>query len=203
MMQSLTAQALLIAPLAYFLFVASITPGPNNVMLASSGMNFGYRRSLPHLAGTAAGFGFLIFTCALGLGSLYELFPGFRTGLAIVAGGYLLYLAYRIATSGPTRTSEGGRPLRFWEAFGFQFVNPKGWVMALTASGSFLPAMDDPTGQAFIMLALAAVIGIPCMLSWTLFGSAMGRLFDTPRRRRLINGTLALLLVACLPLIVL
>lgn len=198
-----TTQGLLLAPLAFFLFAASITPGPNNVMLAASGMNFGYRRSLPHVAGVAAGFGALMFACALGFGALYERHPEFRAVLSVVGGGYLLYLAWRIATAGPSPSGGGGRPLRFHEAAAFQVVNPKAWVMALTASGSFLPALDDPLRQALVVLAVVLVIGVPCMLTWTLFGQAMARLFTTPGRRRVVNGALALLLVASLPLIVL
>lgn len=116
-----------VLPPAYFYIVASITPGPNNVMLAVSGMNFGYRRSIPHLLGIASGFGLLIALCAVGVGALYETFPAIRIVLRVVGAGYLIYLAYRIATAGGTEVSGEGKPLRWHEALTFQFVNPKAW----------------------------------------------------------------------------
>ena len=125
----------LLSALLVFCFVSSITPGPNNFMLLASGVNFGFRRSLPHLAGVAIGFLWLILAVGFGLGTLLTLFPPLHLGLKIAGGAYLLYLAWKIASA---RTLSDGktaaaRPMTFFQAVLFQWVNPKAWVMAVTA----------------------------------------------------------------------
>jgi threonine/homoserine/homoserine lactone efflux protein len=189
-------------PLAWFLFVATITPGPNNTMLTASGMNFGLRRSLGHMAGIVCGFGSLIFLCAIGLGALYERLPEFRLFLQIAGATYLVYLAWRIACTGSVQASHMARPLSFWQAAAFQYVNPKAWVVHLTAASSFLPEWGAPLSQALVMLLVAMVVAAPCTATWTLFGAGLARLWSGQRIRRIINVTLAVLLVATVPFVV-
>ncbi|MEO1121599.1 MAG: LysE family transporter, partial [Pseudomonadota bacterium] len=113
--------------LAAFAFASTWTPGPNNIMLANSGATFGYRASQPHAFGVALGFPIMLFLIALGLGELFKASPVFRETLKWAGAALLLYLAWRIATAGRTKTAGGGRPFTFVEAAGFQWINPKAW----------------------------------------------------------------------------
>jgi threonine/homoserine/homoserine lactone efflux protein len=174
------------------------TPGPNNAMLTASGMNFGLQRTWPHIAGIAFGFPILLLLSAIGLGAVFEAWPAARIGLAVFGTGYLVYLAWRIANAAAPTAKEGARPLRFIEAFGFQFLNPKGWVMALTAA-TMIPPMEGAATEALVLGIIAFVIAWPCLIVWTLFGVGIARLFQRPKVRRAINWTLAALLIATIP----
>ena len=148
--QLLTSPQLL-AALAAVAFVSSITPGPNNAMLMASGANFGFGRTLPHLAGVAIGFAILLLAVGLGLGGLFTAFPFLHVVLKVVGAGYLLWLAWKIATAkGVSGKAGGGRPITFLQAVGFQWVNPKGWSMALTAITVY------SSGGSWLELALIA-----------------------------------------------
>ena len=116
----------LLGPLAMFALVSSITPGPNNVMLAASGLNFGFRRSMPHLLGVNLGFTLMIFLVGVGLGSVFQQVPQLYTVLKYVGAAYLLYLAWKIANSGGMEDGAvSGKPMTFLQAAAFQWVNPK------------------------------------------------------------------------------
>ena len=124
----------LLAALLFYAFVASITPGPNNLMLMASGANFGFRRTVPHMLGVALGFVFLALMVGLGLAGLFLAFPASHTVLKAVSVAYLLWLAWKIANAAPARAeAAAGRPFAFLQAAAFQWVNPKAWAMALTA----------------------------------------------------------------------
>lgn len=192
-------------PFLYFLFVAGITPGPNNVMLTASGMNFGYRRTLPHVFGIMFGFTALILLCAFGVGAAYNAYPPIQIVLKVLGGSYLLYLSYRIATAGRVEIDKNAaeaRPLTSWEAAVFQFVNPKAWVAGLTATSAFLPAEATMMQQALMVTVISVAVCIVSTTTWVLFGKGMARLFTSDKTRRIINVTLALLLVATIPLMV-
>ncbi len=187
--------------LATFAFVASITPGPNNVMLWASGLNFGLRRTIPHIAGVSIGFASLLLATALGIGSVFQSQPWLSPTLRIIGSGYLLYLAWRIATAGKTAAAAAGRPLSFFEAATFQYVNPKAWVMGITAAGSFIPADAHLVGSALLMGSVFWAINLPCIATWAAGGTMVGNLISDDRRRRIINGALGLLLVGTVYLI--
>lgn len=187
-----------LGPVAWYIFVMAATPGPNNAMLAASGMNFGVARTWPHIAGIAGGLVALLAACGLGVGVLFEVVPHLETALSVVAAVYLLYLAWRIANAAAPSKTEGARPLTFWEAFGFQFLNPKGWVMALTAT-TLMPDLGAVATTALGLAMVGAVVGTPSMGVWTAFGAAIARVFQNERSRRIINWSLALLLVATIP----
>lgn len=188
----------LLGPVAWYVFVMSATPGPNNAMLAASGMNFGLVRTWPHIAGIASGLAALLLVCGLGLGTVFATWPEAQTVLAVAGSLYLLYLAWRIANAAAPTAAEGARPLRFVEAMGFQFLNPKAWVMALTAV-TLTPAFDSVVQKTAVLVVLAVLVSWPAMAVWALFGVAIARVFQRPRVRRAINGTLAALLVATIP----
>jgi len=187
--------------LAAFAFVSSITPGPNNVMLWASGLNFGFRRTLRHMIGVNIGFMSLLLATALGLGALFQRYEWLSPVLRLVGSGYLLYLAFRIATAGRAQARSGSRPMTFFEAVAFQYVNPKAWVMGVTAAGTFLAPGTSVLTGAGLFVATFGAINLPCIASWVAAGSAIGRILTDDRRRRFVNGLLGLLLVGTVYLI--
>jgi threonine/homoserine/homoserine lactone efflux protein len=119
-----------------FAFVSSITPGPNNTMLLSSGVNFGFNRTIPHMLGISCGFALMVLAVGFGLGAVFKAYPILYTVLRYAGAAYLLYLAYKIATSGPAEDGDQSntRPMSYLSAAAFQWVNPKAWVMAIGAT---------------------------------------------------------------------
>lgn len=189
----------LILALTLFAVVSSITPGPNNTMILASGVRFGLRRSLPHLAGISLGFGFMLVVVGSGLHAVLHDTPALLNTLRYVGGAYLLWLAWQLA-SAPPPTAEAGsaaQPMGFWGAAAFQWVNPKAWVMAMTAMTTYLP---DTARFWHVLLVSAwfALINVPCVGAWASFGSAMRRYLQNPLYLRLFNVTMALALVASL-----
>ncbi|WP_422373238.1 LysE family translocator [Hoeflea sp.] len=184
--------------LTAFAFVAAGTPGPNTMMLFASGVNFGFRRTLPHMFGIAVGFLALLLAVGFGLGALLTRFPSLYLLLKILGGAYLVYIAWRIATSGSLPEARAGaRPMTFIEAAAFQWVNPKAWVMLVTAMGIY----TDPDQYTFTVLLICLAFAIataPCVSAWAGFGSALRSWLADPVRLKWFNITMALLLVASL-----
>lgn len=181
--------------LALFAFVSSVTPGPNNVMLLASGVNFGMRRTVPHGLGISLGFGLMVGLLGLGLGAVFLKLTWLPNALKVVGLVYMLWLAWRIAGSGPVEGGESrGKPLTFLEAAAFQWVNPKGWMMGLSAVSAYSVA-EEPLSNALLVALIFAVVNLPCVSVWALFGSAMRRFLSDPRTARVFNITMALLLV--------
>lgn len=190
-----------IAAFSLFAFVSSITPGPNNLMLLASGMNFGFRASIPHMLGISCGFLVLLLAVGFGLGEVFARHPVAYTVMKWAGTAYLLYLAWRIANAGavadPLEGTTKGTPLSLMGAALFQWVNPKAWVMAVSAYSIYLP----PASGGALIVALAvlfAVINLPCVSCWTLFGSRLRRWLKDPRYARVFNIVMAVLLVASL-----
>ena len=202
--QTITFAAFL--PFFYFLLIAAITPGPNNVMLTASGMNFGYKRTIPHIMGIYIGFSALLMLCALGVGAAYEAFPQIGTVLKIGGSAYLLYLAWKIANSGRLHLREkaeaAAKPLTFTQAALFQFINPKAVVACLTAL-SLLPAQISILHSLILILVLNTICCLSSTTLWTLFGKVIAKLFRDDKIRNIINIALALLLVATIPMMLL
>ena len=183
--------------LTLFAFVSSITPGPNNLMLLASGVNHGFRATLPHMAGVSIGFFILLAAVGLGLGLLFEQVPELYLVLKWLGAAYLLYLAWGVATAGAPKDAEAQSPIGFWAAAGFQWVNPKGWVMAVGAFSSYVPAHST---RALVLGAAAwfAIVGIPAISLWAFSGSRLRHWVRIPRYRRVFNAVMAVLLVASL-----
>jgi threonine/homoserine/homoserine lactone efflux protein len=185
--------------LSVFCLVSSITPGPNNFMLLASGVNFGFRRTLPHLAGVAIGFLWLILAVGFGLGALLTLYPPLHLALKIAGGAYLLYLAWKIASARSLSNGKAAaaRPMTFFQAAAFQWVNPKAWVMAVTAMAVYA----DPA-QPFLSVLMVglvfALVNAPCIASWALFGVAMRTFLSDPVRLKWFNIAMGLALAATL-----
>ena len=183
--------------LAAFAFVAGITPGPNNLMLMTSGVKYGLGRTLPHLAGVILGFGLMIAVVGLGLDILFERFPGILPVMRIAGSAYMIWLALKIALAKPIGEVEaGGRPIGFLAAAAFQWVNPKAWVMALSALATYGGVIDGYLRSVLFIAALCALIAVPCASAWMLFGASLRRLLTDPRLTRPFNWTMATLLVA-------
>jgi threonine/homoserine/homoserine lactone efflux protein len=200
-MTSLTPD--LLAALALFAFVSSITPGPNNTMLMASGANFGLKRSLPHMAGVNLGFLALILSVGLGLGGVFRAFPALHGVLQAAGATYLLWLAWKLATAkGLAGAATGSRPQTFWQAVAFQWVNPKAWAMALGAITTYVPA-DRYVANMLAVSVVFAVIGLPCNVGWTGFGVGVRRFLDRPPVLRAFNLIMAgLLTLSLAPLLV-
>jgi threonine/homoserine/homoserine lactone efflux protein len=182
--------------LGLYSIVASATPGPNNLMLLASGVNFGIRRTVPHMLGIAVGFTAMVVIVGFGLGAVLDVVPGVMTVLRYGALAYTVWLAWKLGSSGSLGTGKSGaQPMSFMSACLFQWVNPKAWVMALTAT-----ALYTTTQGYFISVLLVAavfgLIGMPFIAIWAGFGVALRGLLSVPARLRAFNVVMALLLLA-------
>jgi threonine/homoserine/homoserine lactone efflux protein len=182
-----------------FAFVGSITPGPNNTLLWASGLRFGFRRTARHVAGTALGMGALVLAVAGGIGVLLAAVPGADLALKLVGSGYLLYLAFVIARSQGGSQAAVSRPLGILGAAVFQFANPKAWLFALAAVGTFLPPSLAPVAAA--VAATSAVVILGTATVWAAGGASLSRVVDDARRQRAVSVVLALMLAASVALI--
>jgi len=188
----------LLAALTAFAFIASVTPGPNNLMLMASGANFGVLRTLPHMFGVGLGFMAMIVLVGLGLARLLDAFPVLYLALKTASVLYLLYLAWKIANAAPLASdapTANGKPFTFLQAAAFQWVNPKAWAMTLTALGAFAQASNAVVSVLIVALVFGAV-NLPSISLWTLAGAQMRRFLSSPARLRAFNITAALLLAA-------
>ncbi|WDR87900.1 LysE family translocator [Burkholderia ambifaria] len=185
-----------------FALVTSITPGPNNTMLLASGVNFGFRRTMPHLFGISIGVAILMLCVGLGLGEAFRRMPVLYTILEIGSVAYLLYLAWRIGTSGEVKAQGAKpRPMTLLEAAAFQWVNPKAWMMVLTAATTIRLSADYGMNAAW-MAVVFILIGFPCICLWAAFGLGLRRFLSNRRALRIFNVTMAVLLILSLyPLI--
>lgn len=192
-------QADLLAALVAFCVVTLITPGPNNVMLMSSGLNFGFQRAQPHLWGVSLGFAVMVLAVGLGLGAIFQTWPGLYAVLKYAGAAYLLYLAWIIATSGPVDEGDIARssPITFFQAAAFQWVNPKGWVMAVGAVSAYATVAAFPYNMMLIAFLFGA-LGILSSAAWVVLGQTLRRLLRHERTVRIFNVAMALALVASL-----
>lgn len=187
-----------IVALCTFCIVSTITPGPNNMMLLSSGATFGFRRTVPHLFGISIGCVVMVLLLGFGLAGVIGRLPWLYTLLHIVSTAYLLYLAWRIATSvGVGGASARAKPLTFLDAAAFQWVNPKAWAMTLGASTSFARP-DHVMSDVMIVALVLAACGLPCIMLWAGGGTAVRRLLSRPTMLRAFNIAMASLLVMSL-----
>jgi threonine/homoserine/homoserine lactone efflux protein len=185
--------------LSVFALVTSVTPGPNNFMLLASGVNFGFWRTVPHMLGISGGFFSLLLGVGLGLGAVLKAFPALDLALKLAGGAYLLYLAWRIAMSRSMAAKADGksRPLSFFQAAAFQWVNPKAWVMAVTAMAVY----TNPAQPFFSMMLIAAaftMVNLPSVSVWAGFGMALRGFLAEPVRLKWFNIAMGVLLAATL-----
>ena len=181
-----------------FAFVTSVTPGPNNMMLLASGVNFGFRRTVPHMLGISIGHALMVFLVGLGLAGVFRAWPPALLALKIASVAYMLWLAWKIAQSGaPGEGRAKAAPMTFLQAAAFQWVNPKAWVMAVTAITTY----SIPNAYMLSVLLLTGLfmaMAVPGCSAWILFGTGLRRWLANPMRLRLFNVTMAVLLVLSL-----
>jgi threonine/homoserine/homoserine lactone efflux protein len=183
-------------PFVTYAFVMSITPGPNNVMLTASGATFGFRRTVPHLLGVVFGFVVQLLLVCAGLSALFTRWPALQTALSWVGAAYLVYLGLHLLRSGDAQAHGKSRPVRFYEAALFQFLNPKAWVMSITCATLFLPQELGVFLRSAYMATVMEGVGIPCMAVWALFGSSLKNFLAAPRPRMVFNVLMAVALAA-------
>lgn len=183
--------------LVAFAFVSSITPGPNNFMLLASGVNFGFRRTIPHMVGIGVGFFSLLMGVGLGLGALLEAYPQLHTTLKFAGGAYLLWLAFKTARSRSMSSGSAGRdrPMTFLEAAAFQWVNPKAWIMAVTAMAVYT-SPSAPYLSVLLVAAAFALVNFPSVSTWAGFGTALRGFLADPVRLKWFNIAMGALLAA-------
>lgn len=185
-----------------FALVSSFTPGPNNTMLLFSGLNFGFRRSFPHMLGVTAGFAILVMAVGMGLSEIFIQWPVLYTVLRYIGAVYLIYLAWRIFRSGQLKIKEKNqKPISFLQAVAFQWANPKAWVMSIIAVTTYVPA-EHFLLNLMVLISLFIVFVFMSSVVWTLFGNWIQRFLHRPHYLRIFNLTMAILLVLSLfPLI--
>lgn len=178
--------------------VSSVTPGPNNFMLLASGVNFGFRRTIPHMLGIAGGFASLLLAVGFGLGAVLTTFPSLHLVLKVAGAAYLMYLAYRIATSRSLGDGNGrAEPMSFMQAAAFQWVNPKAWAMAVTAMALYT-STAAPIASVLIIVVVFTLVNLPCVSVWAGFGVVLRGFLADPVRLKWFNITMGVLLVASL-----
>jgi threonine/homoserine/homoserine lactone efflux protein len=187
--------------IAFVLFatVMFFTPGPNNIMLLSSGLTYGFRPTIPHIAGITFGFAFMVGVVGLGLGTIFITFPVLQTILKYAGVVYLIYLAAAIALSGPVAADQDSRrgPMTFWGAAMFQWVNAKGWVMVIGTITAYAAIAIYPWNIA-IQVGLSLLLGALSCTAWALFGSSLRPVLTSPKAVRAFNIVMAVLLLASL-----
>src|SRR5215813_11534729 len=182
-----------------FAVVMFFTPGPNNIMLLSSGLTYGFRPTIPHIVGITIGFAFMVGAVGLGLGTIFIAYPVLQTILKYIGAAYLIYLAWQIGMAEPDAPEQDskGRPMTFWGAAMFQWVNAKGWVMVIGTITAYAAIAIYPWNIA-IQVGLSLILGILSCTAWALFGSALRPVLTSRRAVRAFNIVMAVLLLASL-----
>lgn len=187
-----------VTALAIFAFVASVTPGPNNVLLLTSGLRFGFWRTVPHIMGITIGVTTMILLTGIGFSELIARYPVVATVLRVFAVGYFLYLAYQLFRAGEASTdADVAKPFSVLDALLFQWINPKAWVFATTATAVYVNQENLYLSVGIIGLVFA-IVNVPSIAVWALFGSALRRILHDRRMIRVINISMAVLLVLSL-----
>jgi threonine/homoserine/homoserine lactone efflux protein len=190
-----------------YAFVSGITPGPNNTMLMASGLHFGVKKTIPHALGVTLGFGFMVFAAGMGLLSLLDYIPYSYETLHVLSIAYLLFLAYKIATTKQLDNNKKSnkKPLTFLQAAAFQWINPKAIMMAMVAITTYVPETPEPSlfVNVITVAMLYTIVCAPCSFIWAAFGSGMRHFLSDPTHFKIFNITMAVLLIASLyPMIV-
>lgn len=182
-----------------FALVMFFTPGPNNIMVLSSGLTYGFRRTIPHIAGITVGFAFMVAAVGFGLGTVFIAFPALQTILKYVGAAYMIYLALQIGTAEPEAPEQDNSrgPMTFWGAALFQWVNAKGWVMVIGTITAYAAIAAFPW-NILIQTAVSLAMGTVSTVAWTLFGTALRPILTSPRAVRAFNIVMAILLLASL-----
>lgn len=199
----------LFVSLASFAFIAAITPGPNNLLLMSSGALFGLRRTVPHLIGIQLGFAALMIAAVFGLGTLVARWPWLITIVRVLGASWLAWLSLRFfratvkdtSTEGRMEAAPISRPFRFVEAIVFQWVNPKGIVTAVSSAGAYIAIAESPWQRAAILTGAFILMGTIACTTWTIAGNSLNRYMSKGRSATWMNAAMGLLILATAALI--
>ena len=181
--------------LVTFYFVMYVTPGPNNAMVLTSGVKFGFSKTIPHMSGITIGHVCQTVVVCLGLGKIFQMFPNIQNTLKIICSLYLLYLGYKIIGSFSKIKEDGSRPLKFYEASLFQLVNPKAWTISTMVASGFLPK-DEKLIISILFISITALIICPLSISvWAAFGTGIRNLVKNNKKKAIVEYFLAILLL--------
>jgi threonine/homoserine/homoserine lactone efflux protein len=188
----------IIMALTLFAFASSISPGPNNLMLMSSGANFGFRKTLPHMLGVGLGFTLMVALVGVGIMQMFDLYPSSYLILKWCSVVYLIYLSYKVATASAPEKKESNKtkPFSFIQALLFQWVNPKAWTMELTSIGIYAPQRD--ISSVIIVALIFGAVNLPSISVWVVLGQKLQKILSSVKRLRLFNAVMAALLLASL-----
>ena len=181
--------------LIIYYFIMFATPGPNNAMLTASGMKFGYLRTLPHIIGIPLGHFIQITLVCYGLGNVFIKFPQIQFYMKFLCFVYLLYLSWKMLGSISVTKKETGRPLKFYEASLFQFINPKAWTVAIAAVSGFFPSDENFFVATMFLAVTAPFVCIPSISLWALFGNSLRIFVSNTKTKKIIEYILAILLI--------
>ena len=185
-----------------FYFVMYVTPGPNNAMVLTSGIKFGFLKTIPHMSGITIGHVLQTIVVCLSLGKIFQMFSEIQDILKIICALYLLYLGYKIIGSFSKIKNDGSRPLKFYEASLFQLVNPKAWTISTMVASGFLPK-DERLIISILFISITALIICPLSISvWAAFGSGIRNLVKNNKKKAFVEYFLALLLLTTAIMIV-
>ena len=186
----------LFGALVTYYFIMFATPGPNNAMLTASGLKFGFLRTLPHLVGIPLGHIFQIGLVCFGIGNLFLIFPDLQFYMKILCSIYLLYLGWKIIGSFSLAEKDTkGRPLKFYEASLFQFINPKAWTIAITVASGFFPTEENFLIAVMFITITAAAVCFPSICIWAIFGNSLRVFIKNEKTKKITEYILAILLV--------
>ena len=180
-----------------FTLATVLTPGPNNIMMLSSGLNFGYKRTLPHMMGVAFGFAFMVVCVGMGINIIFEAYPFVYDIMKVVGFIYILWMAWQIANSSvDIKEDKNNKPFTFIQIVLFQWINPKAWIMAITAISSFTVPSQDMFTQVLVIAFIYLLSGFISTNTWTLGGVFLKKLLKNKKAVKIFNISMALLLVA-------
>lgn len=181
----------------FFAFSTTVTPGPNNIMIMSSGVNYGIRASLPHFLGICLGFPLMVLLVGLGFGVVFDRFPNLHQLIKVVGVVYLLWLAWHVASAEPKAIERGEKkPFSFWQAVLFQWVNGKAWMMASGAVATYTTVTGNQYFEVLAITLAFLLMAFPCVGVWLVFGSLLRKVLSKPLLQRIFNITMGLILVA-------
>jgi len=194
-------ESTLLVSLAGFAFISAITPGPNNLLLMSSGALFGWQRSLPHLGGVLAGFAILMTSAVFGLGSVVSQWPWLVTVVRIIGAAWLAWMSLRYFVAGirgPTADSSPApisRPFRFHEGVLFQWVNPKALILVISAAGAYIAIADSIIERTLIIVGVFFLAGVVSCSLWMIAGDALNRLMSSGKSATYVNVGMGILIL--------
>ena len=186
----------LLAAISIYYVIMYATPGPNNSILTASGIKFGFVKTIPNIFGIPTGHGIQLTFVCFGLGSLFVQFPYLLNVLKYIGATYLLYLAWKMFGSlSIQRAEDKSAPLRYYEAILFQFVNPKAWVICITAVSLFYPEKENLFVGTLFMVVMSTIINIPSISIWAFGGSIIRRYLNNDKFKKIAEFSLSILLI--------